>query len=246
MDILETVEITEAYVAELNHFLTTWDNAYKNELEKIDLFKIDLTKYWSKQQKQLFTKIFYHIRGHFHDFLWHMGNHAPSTQAKQMILQNIAEEFGIKGRSHEQLYFDFSACLGVDLNEEISSEKHYLPFARDFNKGHLEWLRTHSWEDNLIVFSAYERLDNIDYIGLYNLAKSFRLTKKELTFFSVHKYVEHFDSTLDYLYNIWLKDPIKIRNGFDFIARHQINMWKKLSDEIYNYGNNNHNYLRAD
>lgn len=235
MDILDTVTKIEINISELNKFLENWDKRYSNKLQKIDLFNPGLTKKLSFQQKQLFVKIFYHLRGHFHDFLWYMGNHAPNVQAKKMILENIGEEFGLNGRSHEQLYFDFARSLDVNLSEEIATEQHYLPFARDFNRGHSEWLRNHNWDDNLIVFSAYERLDNIDYISLYNLAESFGLTKKDLVFFSVHKYVKHFDNTLDNLSSIWSENPTKIKEGFDFIASYQINMWEKLSDEIFNY-----------
>lgn len=237
MDILDTVSAIETNLVELNSFLENWDKTYKAELQKIDLFNVELTKKWSLQQKQLFIKIFYHIRGHFHDVLWYMGNHAPNAQAKQMILENISEEFAIHGRSHEQLYFDFADSVGVNLNEEISTEQHYLPFVSEFNKGHSQWLRDHGWDDNLTIFSAYERLDNIDYISLYNLAESFGLTKRDLVFFSVHKHVQHFDNTFDNLCNIWSKYPIKIKAGFDFIGNHQINMWKKLSNEISSYHN---------
>lgn len=235
MDALEAISIQEVNITELNDFFRNWDNTYKTELNKIDLFRVELTRHWTSEQKQLFAKIFYHIRGHFHDFLWHMGNHAPNFEAKEMVLQNIAEEFGMKGLSHEELYFDFAKSMGVDLSEEIVTETHYLPFVHDFNKGHMKWLKSHTWEDNLVVFSAYERLDNVDYVNLYNLAESFGLTPRDLVFFSVHKHVKHFDHTLDNLYGIWLKDKTKVKEGFAFIANHQMNMWKKLSDEIFNY-----------
>lgn len=233
--ILEDVPALEVNTLKLHEFLDAWDESYKNAMKEIPLFNPELTEKWNDNQKKYFAEVFYHARGNFHDFLWHMGNHAPDSKAKSMILKNIAEEFGTMGKSHEQLYFDFAASVGVDLHDEIETEKNYLPCIRDFNKGHLRWLRTHDWESSLSAFSAYERLDNIDYVNLYSLAQSLNLTRIQSAFFSVHIYVKHFDATVDYLSDIWIANPHKLKKAFEFIAGHQCTMWKKISDAIFNY-----------
>jgi hypothetical protein len=61
----------------LSIFLHEWDKDYKLQTVRIDLFKREKVKQWSKAQRQYFIKIFYHSRGHFNNFLWHLGNYAP-------------------------------------------------------------------------------------------------------------------------------------------------------------------------
>lgn len=218
----------------LQSFLDGWDKKYLEEVSKIPLFDQNLTKNWSEKQKSDFIKIFYHVRGHFHDFLWYMGNHAPDKKSKEIILKNMLEEFGEDKKSHEQLYLSFAKSMNVDLCQEIASDENYLSFLRDFNKGHLEWLSKHDWESDFCAFSAYERLDNIDYSNLLNLIKSFK-TNSDLLFFNVHIQVKHFDATWDLIVTTYQNNQNKLKNAYNFIAEHQVNMWKKLSSAMFEY-----------
>lgn len=215
-------------------FITEWEKAYRSEIAQISLFNPELTQKWTIKQRQRFVKIFYHVRGHFHDFLWYMGNHAPDADTKKIVLSNIAEEFSINGLSHEQLYHDFANALNVPI-EEVIQKDCYLPFVREFNNNHMTWLVTHDWVGCFSAFSAYEKLDNVDYHYLYHLAESFDLARKALTFFSVHLHVEHFDVTLQKLIAMWDKNPTIVREAFDFIASNQLEMWKKLNNEMANF-----------
>ena len=130
----------------LSEFISDCDAKYRTALTEIPLFKFGEIE-WTKEQKQQFCLVFYHLRGHFHDFLWIMGNFAPDKSSKDVVLSNISEEFGKGKNSHEQWYINFSASLGVDIIEEIITEEHYLPFARSFNKEHTNWLLKHSWNE---------------------------------------------------------------------------------------------------
>ncbi len=219
----------------LEQYLTWWDENYKKCVSQIPLFDPQKTAQWSSAQREYFVKTFYHVRGHFHSFLWFMGNIAPNKEAKQMIVQNIMEEFGENGLSHERLYYEFAKSLSVDLSNEITKHQYYLPFIQEFNRGHLEWLQNHDWAGCLSAFSAYEKLDNVDYVSLLDLAKSLDISRLGLTFFQVHVHVKHFDNTLDLLSNIWATNPEKVKNGFDFIQNHQLNMWQQLSENVFNY-----------
>lgn len=220
----------------LEQFLLKWDKDYKSRVKTISLFEPAKTSRWSLAQKQYFARAFYHARGHFYNFLWFMGNHAPNFEAKAMILHNMEEEFGGKKQSHEQLYIAFAKSLGVDdIIEELLTQKTHLPFIKGFNQGHLAWLIQHDWDSCLAAFSAYERLDNIDYINLELLVQSLQVNSKDALFFKVHTYVEHFDTTLSSLKKVWEYSPNKIRSAFNFIALHQQNMWEQLSDAIFSY-----------
>lgn len=217
----------------LDHYLEVWDKQYIERTKKIDLFNTDLTSKWSLKQKQLFVKIFYHARGHFHEFLWYMGNHADSKHTKDMVIQNIAEELNGSASSHEQMYFDFATSLDVDMGEEFISEEHYLPFVKKFNKGHIKWLHEHNNNARSSAFAAYERLDNVDYISLLSLAESLGVTRKGLNFFKVHVKVKHFETVEGQLREIWATDQEQAKTAFDFIADHQMQMWQGLSDVIF-------------
>jgi pyrroloquinoline quinone (PQQ) biosynthesis protein C len=218
----------------LEEFVGNIDLIYTRKLKKIALFDTQKTKLLSPDQKKIFCKVFYHIRGHFHDFLWIMGNFLPNEELKQIVLSNIAEEFGVRC-SHEQLYVRFAEALGIDMIEEIKEETHNLEFAKAFNRGHKEWLLNHDWEYKMCAFSAYERLDNVDYPHLLDFAKTFGLSDYDLSFFRVHTVVRHFESTEGQISKIWEKNKEKVIPAFYFIYNHQLLMWSALSDVIFNY-----------
>jgi len=216
----------------LQKFIKNWDINYKTEISRIDLFNAELTAKYSDKQKTGFVKTFYHIRGHFYKFLWLLGNQAPNKEAKKQILYNIEEEFGGDSPSHEQLYFEFSKSLGLDIADEFLSEENHLPFIKDFNLRHLEWLNKNNWLGKWFAFSAYERLDNIDYANLLDLARSFGVTGQGLMFFIVHNKADHFDRTYHGLVESWNLDQNVVKEAFSFIGKHQIAMWKALSEVV--------------
>jgi hypothetical protein len=216
----------------LENFITAWDKDYKSQLEQIDIFKPELTSQWSASQKQYFARIFYHARGHFHDFLWYVGNHADDKETKDIMLRNIAEELNGSAKSHEQMYFDFANDLSVDVSAEFINNQHHLNFVKEFNHGHLKWLSEHDADERFGAFAAYERLDNIDYAYLLQLVQSLNVSKRGQIFFKVHSVVEHFTPTVNKLQHIWAESNEKINASFSFIAYHQLNMWKLLSKEI--------------
>lgn len=215
-------------------FLRDWDIAYETAISEIPLFDPTLTASFSSEKKQYFVRAFYHIRGHFHDFLWYMGNHAPDVETKQIILGNIQEEFGGRYGSHETLYYDFAKSMGVDIKKEATEQETNEQYIIQFNKGHLNWLYSHSWEGCLAAFSAYEHLDNVDYKSLSLLAASLGTPREGLIFFKVHEKVEHFQPLKKALLKAWSDAQDDVKAGFDFIASHQLVMWRKLSDKLFN------------
>lgn len=221
---LNTVDQADYLVQDgLQEFLSIWDDDYKEKISKIDLFNPSITSQYSDEQIKYFVKIFYHSRGHFKDFLWHLGNYAPNRNLKEIILKNIEEEFNGDYLSHEQMYLDFANKMGVDLTEVILQEDYYLPEIREFNKGHVKCLYKQPWDVQFAAFSAYERLDKTDYEALT------ALFPQEHIFFKVHREAKHFDKTYNELISIWDRDPNSINIAFDFIASMQIKMWKDLS-----------------
>lgn len=229
---MQIVKVSETF----NQFLEIWDKEYVSQTKKIALFDKNTTTKWSTHQREYFVKLLYHQRAHFGDVLWYMGNFAPDAMTKEMILDNMRDEFGKNGRSHEKLYLDFAKDMGVDLTYELLEEKFYLPFLREYNRGHLQWLREHSWPDRLAAFAALERLDNLDYTNLKNVVESFNLEKVDLLFFKVHIYVKHFEGAEScQLDNIWNQQPDMVKDVFNFIGKYQINIWKKISDTVCNY-----------
>ncbi|VEG90377.1 iron-containing redox enzyme family protein [Legionella spiritensis] len=220
--------------ASLSQFLSKADADYKKSLASIPLFNPQKTRTWNHDQKKYFAAVFYHLRGHFINFMWYVANFSSNEQTKQIIINNIHEELGIGTRfSHELLYERFATQCGVDIHSEIVSETHYTPFAREFNKSHLQWLTCHDEDERIAAFAAYERLDNLDYPDLLELARSLSLPQSALTFFNVHVYVEHFDSTIELLLPIWHDTPEKLKSAFDFIYSHQYKMWRNLSDSVF-------------
>jgi hypothetical protein len=221
------------YNNDLDQFLDLWDQEYNLCMSKIDLFNSTLTAQLSIEQRQFFAKAFYHARGHFHSFLWFVGNHTDNKSMKDLILHNIAEELNGGAISHEQMYFEFAKSLGVDIGEEFITEENYLPFLKDFNKGHIKWLYKNSNYARTSALAAYERLDNIDYVSLLSLAESLDVEKKGLIFFKVHVKVKHFETIEDQIREIWKLDQDQVKGAFKFIAGHQLKMWRQLSDAVF-------------
>lgn len=222
-------------VPSLHEFLLEWDDAYRESVSDIPLFNKETGLNWSVKQKKTFCKIFYHARGHLSDFLWYMGNIAPDIKSKQLVLYNYKEEFGGYSPSHEQLYFFFTQDMGVASPNEVTDPEYYLPFLKEFNEGHLNWLKSNTWDGCLGAYSAYERLDNLDYVNFLALATNLGTSKKGLIFFKVHSEVEHFTATTELLNESWKRNEETIKKSFEFISMHQQVMWRKLSDEAFNY-----------
>lgn len=233
---MEIASQNENMSASLMAFLSEWDAYYLDATQQTRLFKADETAKWSQKQRIHFIKVFYHCRGHFHEFLWHLANFAPDSTSKELILSNIRDEFGGNGLSHEKLYRLFAEDAGVDLTEECLNEETYLPFVREFNKTHIKWLNENDWTTRISGFAALERLDIVDYYQGKKLAESLTLKGKALTFFNVHINSNHFDSLLNtMLISHWEKFSSKVKKAFYFIGDHQINLWQNLSDEVFNY-----------
>src|SRR3989338_872980 len=226
----------------LNDFLQEIDNKQVKAYREIPLFDNAKTSQWTKEQRKHFVKIFYHTRGHFDRLLWTRLIYAPNAEAKKRMLQYMAEEAGLPDlygnqnlNSHEILFGRFAERLGVELTHELTEEEGYLPFAKEFNNGLVKWFREKDWESGVVGFSAYERLDNVDYGFMYDFARSLNIPEKALEFFIVHKQADHFDKTSNELPEIWKRDPTIVRDAFSFIYEHQQKMWKNLSDSVFNY-----------
>jgi len=226
----------------LDEFLQEVNDLQVMVYKHIPLFDTAQTCQWTKEQRQHFVKVFYHTRGHFDRLLWTRLVHAPSAEAKKRLLQYMAEEAGLPDlygdqnlNSHEILFSRFAESLGVELTPELTEEDGYLPFAREFNNGLVRWFRTHDWESGVVGFSAYERLDNVDYGFMYDLVGSLNVAERALEFFVVHKQADHFEKTSGELPEIWSRDPTTVREAFDFIYSHQQKMWRRLSETVFNY-----------
>lgn len=224
---MKQIDILDDYIVEL-------EQRYLSTLNKIHMFNDTVSIQLSAEQKKLFAAVFYHLRGHFINFMWFLANFTTDGQAKSLVLDNISEEIGSQTHlSHEMLYDHFAKACGVDIKQEIIFETNMLPFAKQYNRQHLQWLAEHDADDRLAAFSAYERLDNVDYPILLTFAKRFELPASAMTFFTVHIHVKHFDHTRELLNPIWEKDPEKVKRAFSFIYDHQLWMWQQLSDLIF-------------
>ena len=212
----------------LDPFLEQWNEVYINAAKKFPIFKSEITQNWSTEQKKYFVKLFYHARGHFHDFLWYLGNHTDDKEIKDIVISNIAEELNSSSLSHEQMYEEFAKSLDVDLTNEYIEEENYCNEIKQFNKGHIKWLHEGCPDRGFATLSAYERLDNIDYIHLLELARNLGVEGKGLLFFKVHTRVEHFESTYPKLQQIWNRNPEKVISSFNFICNHQLELWNNI------------------
>lgn len=202
-------------------------------MERIPLFDHERISTLNEQQSQLFAGVLYHIRGYLHDFIWHLINIAPNKHFKRLLIENIVEESGGDGLSHECLYGFFASELGIDIRTECYQKRYYYSFVREFNDGHLKWLATHNFAYGFSAYSAYECLDNVDYLMLVNAVKGFGVSKRALAFFELHSKVLHYETTASDLADIWERDPKAVISGYEFIFSHQLRVWRGFSDLIF-------------
>ncbi|ELR97577.1 iron-containing redox enzyme family protein [Gloeocapsa sp. PCC 73106] len=218
---------------ELENFLNEWDKTYLNSLKNIPIFNSKTTQNWTEDQQRLFIKLLYHVRSHFGEFLWHLGNFAPNVQMKEMILENIRDEWGKDGPSHEQIYLNLAHQMGVDLTYECVEQENYLPFLREYNQSQIRALIEHDWQHKLVGFAVGERLDKTDYECLRDIFRNFGLTETQLVFFNKHIASDHFEGAIAMaLQEIWLSDSKLVINVFKKVGAFQTLMWQNLSQTV--------------
>ena len=116
---------------------------------------------------------------------------------------------------------------------ELIEEKYYYSFLREYNHGHLRWLRDHDWDHRLAAFTAIERLDNLDYLGLRDVAVSIGAVGKALTFFNVHIHVKHYEAAEKFFIILWKSKSDVVKSVFQFIGSYQLEIWRKISDAVF-------------
>jgi len=218
----------------LAEFLGSWESTYQADAARVPIFT-DAIEGISRDKAERFCRLFYHVRGHFYRFLWIMASWAPPGEHQGIVMRNIADELGTLGKDHqphEQLFFQFAECTDPNIREEALTERHYLPFLRAFDHGHVQALLRTDWDGKWAIFAAYEFLDNTDYENLYKLAQRLGVSGDALTFFEVHRGGDHFGETYDHLEDIWKRQPRKVEESFEFIALSQLHMWRGVSEQV--------------
>jgi nucleoside-diphosphate-sugar epimerase len=217
-------------------FLAAWDEDYRRGIRSIPMFAPGVAGAWSTQQRHHFIRVFFHIRGHFGEVLWALGNAVPDSRLKEIVLDNMRDELGGDGPAHERLYQELARALGCDLKTEYVEQQYYLPFARLYNDVQLHAIATQEWRCSVVGFAAGERLDNIDYPALRTIFESFGLTSPQLVFFDTHSHAEHFAGALaEQVRAIWAGDPGVVQAAFDQVRQLQLAMWQELSDTVCHY-----------
>ena len=220
----------------LEEYLMSWDEHYLRAVRSIPLFDPEVTRKWVPEQRQYFVQLFFHLRGHFGEVLWALGNASPDEDFKDIILDNMRDEFGGKGRSHEQLFQELARSLGCDLSTEYVDDKFYLPFAKLYNQSQLQAIATQDWNLSLIGFAAGEHLDSVDYAGLRGIFESFGLRSDQLAFFRAHTHSDHFSGpVIDKLRELWRQDQSQVQSVFDQVRQFQLTMWRELSEFVCGY-----------
>ena len=177
-------------------FLAAWDEDYLRGIWLGPMFVPGVASAWSREQRDHFIRVFFHIRGHFGEVLWALGNAAPDSRCKEIVLDNMRDELGGDRSPHERLYLELARALGCDLKTEYVDQQDHLPFARLYNDLQLRAVATQDWRASIVGFAAGERLDNIDYPALRPIFASFGLSSRHLVFFDAHSHAEHFAGAL--------------------------------------------------
>lgn len=222
-------------MGQLRAFIDDWTTKYEQALQDIPMFAQEPPA-WTRERLQTVVRAYAHSRTGFPEFLWYVASRAPSTAEKNVVLENIADEFGIGNggnkTSHEQLYWRLAGAVGLNpetfIKEEVLGQHTNLPFLEEFNRGHLRWILFQPWDRVWSAFAAYERLDNPDADNMHRLFKHHGLSDPDLEFIEVHRRVAHYGEAEPLLESVWKRDADAVRAGFNFIGEHQNRMWRKI------------------
>jgi hypothetical protein len=100
----------------------------------------------------------------------------------------------------------------------------------------LRWLREHDWDHRITAFAAIERLDNLDYPALKDVALSVGTENKAMVFFNVHIHVTHYDTIEKSSFGrLWEDKSNVVENVFNFIADYYLETWRSISDYVFAY-----------
>lgn len=232
----------------LEFYVKKWVDDYRAKQQQISLFNPDLTAQFTLGQKRLFFERLEELRRHFNALLGELMAFAPTQVYKHALLANLKEETGVSDdgrevRSHDELYNISARAVGVEMIHSIYAGRTRTPYGKRFNEEFSAWIieqlavygAERGWNRIWGAVEAYEKLDNVDYPALLELAKSFGLSGEALVFFEIHVCVEHYEHGEKLLEGIWEKDPDSVHAGFEFIERIQLTALQALSDDLSSY-----------
>jgi len=210
----------------LEQFLPDWSDQYTAKVSLLPLFNpIE----WTKERREVFVRMFYDGGGHFDRLLFLIGSRATDERLKNVVLDKIKDEFGGSKNSYEELYLEFALSQGFDVSRQILNPDS----CHDFSHGHLVvWFGKHDADHRLAATAACQMLDNVDYQNLERVAVGMGATGRALVFFEVRRNVPHFGALRPLLAEVWESSPESVKAGFDFIGEQQIELWRKLGEEI--------------
>jgi nucleoside-diphosphate-sugar epimerase len=222
--------------AEFDQFIREWDQLYKDDIATIPLFDKKVTGAWSRQRQGYLAGVLYHVRCHFGEVLWEMGNVAP-PEFRPIIVANIKDELGVGQENHEHLYQRLANRVGCDLKFEKFDKKYYLPFLQFYNEAQMRAIHEFPWDEVLLGFGVGEHLDYMDYSNMQSIFQSFGVEGDDLAFFQTHLIADHFDGPLaKYVLDAWENNQPLVRDAFDRVRHFQIMMWRELSRACSEFG----------
>ncbi|MEB3826155.1 iron-containing redox enzyme family protein [Phormidium sp. CCY1219] len=233
---MKTKNLNSELAVSLRQFVEPWYEKYAQSLNAMKLFTAH--EQLTKEQQIYFVQLVYHLyRLSSQEILWYLGNHAPNLTIKQSIIDNIREEMGGAGRSHEEMYHNFAVAVGIDIKSKYFMDDTYPSFVSGYKRGWIEWLQSGEDQDThsiACLLSAWEKLDNVDFLALLRVAETFNVPQNALTFFKVHCEAKHFEIMEPVLLPLWEKNSQKVEEIFQFVSQYELKMRQQLSDAVCN------------
>jgi hypothetical protein len=147
------------------------------------------------------------------------------------LAKNLMEELGGNGgRSHNQLYRDFLACVDAGSEQSLQCPS----FAHEFNKNWREFAKSAPLMEALSAIAIYEIFDVPDYQLLLRVLEQAGVPEEGLHFFRVHANAHHFEMFEDTV--TWLMEQEGGEEAFararEFVFTTQRKMWQGLIADL--------------
>jgi pyrroloquinoline quinone (PQQ) biosynthesis protein C len=175
-----------------------------------------------------FAEYFYFVRVDFCCVNFAVGQRCNNNERLWGgLARNLIEELGGKGgKSHNQLYRDFLACVGAKPEEELECPQ----FAAEFNSSWRNFAKKAPLMEALSAIAIYEIFDVPDYKLFLDVLERAGVPDKGLHFFKVHANAHHFEMFEDTI--TWLMEQeggeAAFANATEFVFNTQRKMWEGL------------------
>ena len=183
---------------------------------------------------QGYAKQYYKLESAFPRFLSAIHSHCDDRKARQLLVENMAEEE--LGESHAELWLNFCSALGVSRKDVLAAKS--LPETKKAINNFEKLSRINHFSSGIAAMYAYEsQIPEVAKTKINGLKKFYGITdEKGLKFFRVHEKADVWHSKNERkILDKYQKNPKLKRQIFNSAKKARDSLWLFLDGVYKNY-----------